>query len=188
MSYVIADPEMMTAAAGDLAAIGLNVNAAHMVAAAPTVAVIPAAADEVSTGIAHLFSQHAANYQALAGQAAASYEQFAQHLTASAGAYASAEDAIAALLQNNLLSEIATGWSAFLATLPEGSLETALLLLLGVISIPFLFALGILLLGVVLPLAIAIFLPLGIVFPWAFVGLVVGGFILGSLSESLAAL
>ena len=70
MAYVIADPELMTAAAGDLATIASNVSAAHMVAAAPTITVIPAAADEVSTSIAHLFSQHAANYQALAGQAA----------------------------------------------------------------------------------------------------------------------
>lgn len=54
MSYVIAAPEMMTAAASDLAAIGSNVSAAHMVTAAPTVAVTPAAADEVSAGIAHL--------------------------------------------------------------------------------------------------------------------------------------
>jgi PE family len=99
MSYVIADPEMMTAAAADLAAIGSNVNAAHMVAAAKTTAVIPAAADEVSTGIAHLFSQHAANYQALAGQAAAFQEQFVQHLTASAASFVHAEVANVALLQ-----------------------------------------------------------------------------------------
>jgi CO dehydrogenase/acetyl-CoA synthase alpha subunit len=42
---------------------GSNVSAAHMAAAAPTVAVIPAAADEVSASIANLISQHAANYQ-----------------------------------------------------------------------------------------------------------------------------
>jgi hypothetical protein len=58
MSYVIADPEMMTAAAADLATIGSNVDAAHMVAAARTTSVIPAAADEVSAGIAQLFSSH----------------------------------------------------------------------------------------------------------------------------------
>jgi PE family len=98
MAYVIADPELMTAAAADFAAVGSNVSAAHMVAAAPTVAVIPAAADEVSTGIAHLFSQHAANYQALAGQAAAFQEQFVQHLTAGAFSYASAEANSAGLL------------------------------------------------------------------------------------------
>ncbi|MGA7055357.1 MAG: PE family protein, partial [Mycobacterium sp.] len=49
----------MTEAATDLANIGSTVNAAHMAAATPTVAVIPAAADEVSSSIAHLFSQHA---------------------------------------------------------------------------------------------------------------------------------
>jgi hypothetical protein len=103
MAYVIAAPEMMTAAASDLATIGSNVSAAHMVAAAPTLSVIPAAADEVSAGIAHLFSQHTTNYQALAGQAAAFQEQFVQNLTASAGAYASAEGAIASLLQISAL-------------------------------------------------------------------------------------
>ena len=75
MSYVIATPEMMTAAATDLATIGSNVDAAHMVAAAQTTSVIPAAADEVSAGIAQLFSQHAADHQALAGQAAAFQER-----------------------------------------------------------------------------------------------------------------
>jgi hypothetical protein len=41
MSYVIAAPEIMTSAATDLATIGSNVSAAHMVAAARTVAVLP---------------------------------------------------------------------------------------------------------------------------------------------------
>jgi hypothetical protein len=68
MSYVIAATEMMTAAATDLATIGSNLSAAHTAAAAPTVAVLPAAADEVSASIAHLFSAHAQNYQALAGR------------------------------------------------------------------------------------------------------------------------
>jgi hypothetical protein len=99
MSTVIAVPELMTEAATDLATIGTNLSAAHMTAAAPTVAVLPAAADEVSAGIAHLFSGYAEDYQKLAGEAAASYEQFVQHLTASAGAYASAEAANTALLQ-----------------------------------------------------------------------------------------
>jgi hypothetical protein len=99
MSYLVTAPELMTSAAADLATIGSNVSAAHMVAAAPTTSVIPAAADEVSTGIAQLFSQHAASYQAMAGQAAAFQEQFVQHLTASAGAFAHAEAANATLLQ-----------------------------------------------------------------------------------------
>ncbi|SPM31737.1 PE family protein [Mycobacterium terramassiliense] len=110
MSYVIATPELMTSAATDLAAAGANVNAAHMVAAAPTVAVIPAAADEVSASVAQLFSQHAANYQGLAGQAAAFQEQFVQHLTAGAFSYADVEATLASLLQgaNGVVSVIAT--------------------------------------------------------------------------------
>jgi len=98
MSCVIAVPQMMTSAASDLATIGSNVSAAHLVAAAPTLAVIPAAADEVSASIAHLFSAHAQDYQALAGQAAAFHHQFVQNLTGGAASYVSAESGIAATL------------------------------------------------------------------------------------------
>ncbi len=99
MSYLIAAPEIMTSTATDLATIGSNLSAAHAVAAARTVAVPPAAADEVSASIAHLFSAHAQEYQALAGRAAAFQDQFVQHLTASAGSFAHAEAANASLLQ-----------------------------------------------------------------------------------------
>jgi len=99
MSCVMVAPEMMTAAATDVAAVGSTLSAAHMVAAAPTVAVIPAAADEVSASIAHLFSRHAQDYQGLAGQAAAFHEEYVQHLNASARSYATAEGANVASLQ-----------------------------------------------------------------------------------------
>ena len=99
MSYVIAAPEIMTLAATDLATIGSNLSAAHAAAAAPTVALLPAAADEVSASIAHLFSAHAQEYQALAGRAAAFHERFLAHLTATAGSFAHAEAANVALLQ-----------------------------------------------------------------------------------------
>jgi hypothetical protein len=99
MSLVIAAPELMADTAMDLANIGSTLNAAHMTAANPTVTVVPAAADEVSVSIAHLFSLHAQDYQALAGQAAAFHQQFVQHLTSSAASYASAEAANATLLQ-----------------------------------------------------------------------------------------
>jgi hypothetical protein len=164
MAYVIAAPEMMTAAATDLATIGSNVNAAHLVAAARTTSVIPAAADEVSTGIAQLFSQHAANYQAMAAQAAAFNDQFVQHLTAGAGAYASIEAALANLLQfGDFLSEIGnvlfTGLATAFAANPAATiLEVAVfLLLLPVlipIEIPFIFVgLGGLLVGSLLFIA-----------------------------------
>ncbi len=105
MAHVVADPEMMTAAASDLAAIGSNVSAAHMVATARTTSVIPAAADEVSAGIAQLFSQHAANYQALAAQASAFEGQFEQLLTNSAVLYAVTETLAASYLQSTLTFE-----------------------------------------------------------------------------------
>ena len=98
MSYVIAAPEMIAAAATDLATIGSTLSAAHT-AAVPTLAVMPAGADEISVSIARLFSRYAQDYQALAGQAAPFHEQFVHHLNASAGSYASAEAANASSLQ-----------------------------------------------------------------------------------------
>ena len=99
MSYVMATPEMLAAAATDVAAVGSTLSAAHMAAAASTVAVMPAAADEVSAGIAQVFSRAAQEFQGLAGQAAAFNQKFVQHLTAGAGSYAAAEAANATVLQ-----------------------------------------------------------------------------------------
>ena len=109
MSYVMAVPELMTAAATDIATIGDTINAAHMAAAAPTGAVLPAAADEVSAGIAHLMSGYGQEYRALAGQAAAFHQQFVQRMTASAGAYASAEAGITSWLESSFLGGL-VGW------------------------------------------------------------------------------
>jgi hypothetical protein len=116
MSYVITTPEMMTSAAADLATIGSNLAAAHTAAATPTLAVLPAAADEVSASIAQLFSAHAANYQATAAQAVAFNDQFVQHLTAGAFSYANIEAALAALLQ------AAPGFVSFITNTPQQQL------------------------------------------------------------------
>ena len=91
MSYVIAAPEMMTAAAGGLGNVGSTLIEEHTAAAPLTVGLVPAAADEVSAGIAHLFSRYAEDFQGLAGRAAVFHEQFVQHLTAGAHSYAGAE-------------------------------------------------------------------------------------------------
>ena len=120
MSFVIAAPEMMTSAATDLATIGSDLSAAHLAAAAPTVALVPAAADEVSAGVAHLFSRYAEGFHGLAGRAAVFHEQVVGHLSAGAASYANAEAANAALLQPlnaNAVSPAATfppqgGWLA----------------------------------------------------------------------------
>ena len=52
MSFVIAAPEMMTAAASDVANIGSTLSAANAAAAAPTTGIVAAAGDEVSAAIA----------------------------------------------------------------------------------------------------------------------------------------
>lgn len=98
MPYLTATPEVIASAATGLAGIGSNLSAAHAAAAAQTLAVSPAAADEVSVTIANFFSRHAQQYQAQAGQAAAAQEQFVQQLAKGAGSYAAAEAANAALL------------------------------------------------------------------------------------------
>ncbi|WP_264035129.1 PE family protein, partial [Mycobacterium lacus] len=91
MSWVIAAPEYVAAAANDLAGIGSTISAANAAAAFPTTAVLAAGADEVSTTIAALFGAHAQAYQALSAQAAAFHNQFVQLMTAGAGQYATAE-------------------------------------------------------------------------------------------------
>ncbi len=131
MSYVIAAPEMMTAAATDLGSIGSTLSAAHITAALPTAAVIPAAADEVSASIAHLFSQYGGGFQALGGKASVFHDQFVQNLKASAGAYTGAEATNAALLPpliGSLFSTLAT-------SLPQ-QLQQLLATLLGFVLAP----------------------------------------------------
>src|SRR6516225_4243636 len=99
MSYVIAVPDTVAAAAADLAGIGSSVSAAHVAAAAPTTAVIAAAGDEVSAAIASLFSNVGTEFQALSTQAATFHARFVQALTGAGGAYAAAEAANASPLQ-----------------------------------------------------------------------------------------
>ncbi len=80
MSFVIAAPEFMTAAATDLQSIGATLSAADIAAAGPTTRVLAAGADEVSVAVAALFGGHAQAYQALSAQAAKFHAQFVQAL------------------------------------------------------------------------------------------------------------
>ncbi|OBK46237.1 PE family protein [Mycobacterium sp. 1081908.1] len=119
MSYVMATPELMAAAATDLAAIGSTLRAAHLTAAAPTVGVIPAAADEVSAAVAQVFSQAAQSFQGLVGKASTFGEQFAQQLTGGAGAYAAAEAVNAASVAfdpNSIIQELIDAPASLLST------------------------------------------------------------------------
>jgi hypothetical protein len=96
MSYVTTQPQMLSAAAGNLHGVGSVVSAANAAAAAPTTGVIPAAADEVSALTAAQFAAQAQMYQAFSAQAAAIHEQFVATLQTSAGSYLATEAANAA--------------------------------------------------------------------------------------------
>lgn len=98
MSYVVALPELMSAAATDVSSIGSAVATANQGVAAVTTAVLAAAEDEVSGAIAALFSAHGEGYQVLSAQVAVYQARFTQALAGAAGAYASAEAASAAPL------------------------------------------------------------------------------------------
>lgn len=62
MSFVIAAPEMIAAAAADLATMSSALSAANAAVAGPTTAVLAAGADEVSAAIAALFTSHGQDY------------------------------------------------------------------------------------------------------------------------------
>lgn len=93
MSFVIAVPEFLSAAATDLANLGSTISAANAAASIPTTGVLAAGADDVSAAIAALFGAHAQAYQTISAQAATFHAQFVQTLSAGAGAYANAEAA-----------------------------------------------------------------------------------------------
>jgi PE family len=129
MSYLVAVPEYVAAAATDLANIGSTITAANTAAAGPTSGVLAAGADEISTAVASLFSQHARAFQALGAQAASFHQQFVQLMNVGAGQYASAEAANASPLQN-LAQELQAAVNApvqkLLGSTPIGGLNTLL--------------------------------------------------------------
>ncbi len=92
-SYVTAQPELLSVAAGDLQAVEAQVVSENTAAAAPTTGVIPAAADVVSALTAAQFATHAVAYQAVSAQAAAVHGLLVDTLRNSAGAYATTEAA-----------------------------------------------------------------------------------------------
>jgi PE-PPE domain/PE family len=100
MSYVIAEPQVLEAAAADLNKIGSVVSAASASAANPTSGLLAAAGDEVSTAIAKLFAAYGQEYQAAVGRAGALYQDFTQILAGAGLGYAGAEAANASVMAN----------------------------------------------------------------------------------------
>jgi hypothetical protein len=96
MSFVITQPDALTASAGALQGIGSAVHTGNEAAAAPTTGVVPAAADEVSALTAAQFAAHAQMYRAVSARAAAIHQQLVSTLTAGASSYQITEAANAA--------------------------------------------------------------------------------------------
>jgi len=96
MSFLTAVPEELAAAAAQLAAIGSSLTAQNAGAAAPTTAIAPAAADQVSILQSGIFTAYGALYQQIAAEAQAMQEQFVQTLGLSSGTYSSTEASNAA--------------------------------------------------------------------------------------------
>ncbi|CKP92101.1 PE-PGRS family protein [Mycobacterium tuberculosis] len=67
MSWVMVSPELVVAAAADLAGIGSAISSANAAAAVNTTGLLTAGADEVSTAIAALFGAQGQAYQAARG-------------------------------------------------------------------------------------------------------------------------
>jgi hypothetical protein len=99
MSCLLATPEMLAAAASEVADISSSLSAANAAATASTTGVIAAAGDEVSAAIASLFSSHGRQYQALSAEAVTFHAQFVRALSGAGGAYAAAEAANVSPLQ-----------------------------------------------------------------------------------------
>jgi PE family len=115
-----AAPEMMHAAANDLASLGSMINDAHAAAQPPTMHLIPAAADEVSAAVSAVFANHAQAFAGLAAQASAFHDQFVTSLKSGAVAYAATEAHSAATL-----------WQLPLPTWLKNDLSTAGLYISG---------------------------------------------------------
>ena len=98
MSFVTAQPEALSGAAGNLAGLGDAIAARNAAAATPTTGLAPAASDIVSAMTAAQFGQHGATYQQIAAQAAEVNGQLVAALRSGSGAYAltEAENAAAA--------------------------------------------------------------------------------------------
>lgn len=98
MSFVVAGPESLAAAASDLAGIGTALDEASARSAQTTTEVVAAASDQVSDLTAELFSAHGRSYQQLGAELAALHRAFVQNLTATEQAFARTEATAAASL------------------------------------------------------------------------------------------
>ena len=102
MTGLLAQPQLIDTAAGNVAEIRSAIGAAKAAAAGPTTGVAAAAADEVSAAAAKLFGSYAQEYQAVLNQASIFHEDFAAALASAGNAYAAAEAANASAISGAL--------------------------------------------------------------------------------------
>ncbi|OBH04136.1 MULTISPECIES: PE family protein [unclassified Mycobacterium] len=105
MSFVIAAPGQVQAAAQDLSGIRSVIAEAASSAAGPTTGLLPAAADEVSAAISATFGNFGQEFQGLSAQAQAFHAEFVRLLSAGARAYLSTEIANAEQAVANAINE-----------------------------------------------------------------------------------
>ncbi len=109
MSFLTTIPEELLAAAAQLEGIGNSLTAQNAGAAAPTTAIAPAAADQVSALQAGIFSAYGAMYQQIAAEAQAIQQQFVSTLGLSSGTYAQTESAnVAAATPADFINQLGT--------------------------------------------------------------------------------
>ena len=91
MSFLTTLPEALAAAAAQLEGIGSGMAAQNAAAAAPTTAIAPAAADQVSALQATQFNAFGNLYQSVSAQAQAIHQQLVTALGSNAGSYGATE-------------------------------------------------------------------------------------------------
>ncbi|BBZ44383.1 PE family protein [Mycobacterium parmense] len=91
MSFVVATPDAVQAAAEKLAGIRSALVEASASAGVPTTGVVAAAQDEVSASVAAMFDTFGQEYQAISAQATAFHEQFVNLISSGAAAYLGTE-------------------------------------------------------------------------------------------------
>ncbi|ETW21877.1 PE family protein [Mycobacterium gastri] len=142
MTYFTTEPQMMTAAAADVARIGSAIGEANAAAAGQITVWVAAAADEVSAATANLFGSYAREYQAVMSQAAAFHDRFIQALTGAASAYLDTEAGNAAAALNALTAPVQSllgrplADSATTAAMPAPAASPTTALVMGGSGVP----------------------------------------------------
>jgi PE family/PPE-SVP subfamily C-terminal region len=134
MSYLTTAPAAIWEAATQLEGVGSSFAAESAGAAAPTTAISPAAADEVSILQSSVFSTYGQLYQTVSAQAQAIHQQFVNTLQQSSGSYQETEGANQLGAAANSLSGVANSGSSAAAQPAQGTITDAITSLTSFLS------------------------------------------------------